>query len=169
MNRIGTRELKTERLTLRKLRESDAEDLFTICGLGKNLEEARNLLATMAQYSDDPLNYHWVLVYDGHAVGRIRAWELNPEQDYAQLGYEIGEKYRSKGLMTEALRAVIAYLAKDAGLNHIYCLVREENIASRRVCEKAGMTHEGNMRKHFKRADGTYIDARIYGILSSEI
>ena len=168
MNMVGTKELETKRLSLRKLRASDAADLHNICGLGESLEEAQNTVNMMIEYNDDPMNYHWVLEYEGHAVGRVKAWEVNPMDDYAQLGYETGEKYRNMGLMSEAIRAIVKYLLTEAGLNRVYCIVSEANIPSCRVCENAGMIHEGNMRRHFKY-DGEYRDARVYGILSDEV
>ena len=82
MNMIGTKELKTERMILRKLRENDAEDLFNICGLGESIEETKQTVSMMLQYVDEPMSYHWVFEYEGRVVGRLNAWEVNPLDDY---------------------------------------------------------------------------------------
>lgn len=168
MNVIGTNTIHTRRLVLREWRNSDADELFDAGALGDSLSEAEEVVANMIQYNDDPLNFHWVLEYQGKAIGRVKAWEVNTRDNYAQLGYDIGPLYRCMGLMTEAVTGVIQYLLNNAGFNRVYAMVRENNIASIRVCEKAGMTHEGTMRKHFAQDDGTYVDVRVYGILSSE-
>ena len=70
--------------------------------------------------------------------------------------------------MTEAVREVIRYLLTDAEFNRVYTMIRETNVPSIRVCEKAGMTREGTLRKHFTQPDGSYVDVRVYGILTSE-
>lgn len=169
MNTIGTKELHTPRLLLRKIRESDSESLFACGCLGKSPEEARKLTQDMMQYNDDPTNFHWILEHRGRAIGRIKAWEVNPRDDYAQLGYEIGAEFRSQGLMTEAVRAVCAYLLTEVRCNRVYCIVRKSNLPSIRVCEKAGMICDGIMRQHFKQPDGSYVDVKIYSILASEL
>lgn len=168
MNAIGTKELHTERLVLRKLCTTDALELFSVGALGETQAEAEAAVANMICYNDDPLNFHWVIEYQGKAIGRVKAWEVSTRDSYAQLGYDIGPCYRCMGLMTEAIVAVIRYLLLDAEFNRVYAMVRENNVASIRVCEKAGMIHEGTMRRHFAQEDGTYVDVRVYGILSSE-
>ena len=156
MKCIGTTALHTDRLCLRKLRKSDAAELFNAGILGDTLAEAEEAVENMIRDNDDPLNFHWVIEYESKAVGRVKAWEVSIRDSYAQLGYDIGQAYRSLGLMTEA------------AFNRVYCVVRKNNIPSIRVCEKAGMTNEGVMRKHF--ADGeAFVDALIFGILASDL
>lgn len=165
----GTQKLRTDRLILRKLRESDAGELHDGGCLGKTPGEALDAVRKMMENNDDPMNFHWVLEYQGRAAGRIRAWDVSLRDDYAQLGYDIAEAYRCKGLMTEAVGAVCRYLLTEAAFNRVYCMVRETNHASCRVCEKAGMTLDGVMRRHFRQPDGTYTDVRVYSILACEI
>ena len=169
MREIGTSTIYTQRLCLRNPKISDAAELFSADILGDTLEEAENAVSNMIRYNDDPLNFHWVLEYQGNAIGRIKAWEVNTRDNYAQLGYDIGKKYRCKGLMTEAVRAVIRYLLTEVSFNRVYCMVRESNKPSIRICEKANMIYEGTMRKHFIETDGTYSDVLVFGILSSEL
>ena len=169
MNAVGTKELHTPRLTLRKICAADTESLFECGCLGDSLEDAQRSVQKMIQCCNDPMNFHWVMDYQSHSIGRIKAWDISLRDNYAQLGYEIGAAFRSKGLMTEAVRAVCSYMLTEAGFNRLYCTIRENNLPSIRVCEKAGMTFDGIMRKHFKQSDGIYTDVRIYSILASEI
>ena len=53
--------------------------------------------------------------------------------------------------------------------NRVFCSVRSGNTASRRVCEKAGMRHEGTLRQHYARQDGGYDDVCIYGIIRADM
>lgn len=169
MKQLGTHELHTARLLLRKLRKEDAECLYFIGSLGNSLEEAVQLVENMIQYNDDPFTFHWTLDYQGKAIGRIKAWEIHPQHNYAQLGYDVGEPFRGQGLMTEAVRAVSEYLLKECEFNRVYCMVRESNPASMRVCEKAGMKHEGFLRNHWQEPDGNYVNVHYYGMLRSDL
>ena len=168
MKAIGTNELHSERLVLRKIQISDSDTLFMAGVLGNTMEEAREIVCNMIKYNDDPYNFHWTIEYNGKAIGRVKAWEINCSNNFAQLGYDIGSDYRCMGLMTEAVRTVVRYMLQEAEFNRIYCMVRENNAPSARVCEKVGMTCEGTMRRHFAEEDGSYVDVRVYGILSSE-
>lgn len=169
MNAIGTKVLVTPRLILRKINKEDAESLFSVGSLGENLQDAIKIIDNMIQYNDDPMTFHWVLEYQGRAIGRIKGWEVDPHNNFVQLGYDIGISYRGNGLMTEAVKAVSIFLLKECAFNRVYCMVRESNPASIRVCEKAGMKHEGFLRKHWIQEDGTYTNVHYWGLLSSEI
>jgi len=110
-----------------------------------------------------------VITLNGAVIGRVKAWDVAPYNGYLQLGYDIGAEYRNQGYMTEAVQAVVRYMLKEADANRVFCSVREGNIASRRVCEKVGMTHEGTLRQHYARQDGGYDDVRIYGMIRQDI
>ena len=169
MKQPGTQELSTQRLLLRKIKKEDAASLYSVGSLGSSLEEAVEIVENMMKYNDDLYSFHWVLEYQGKAVGRIKGWEIHPQHNYVQLGYDIGAPYRGLGLMTEAVQAVCRYLLKECEFNRVYCMVRESNPASMRVCEKAGLKHEGFLRKHWQEPDGSYVNVHYYGMLSSDL
>lgn len=169
MKAIGTKTLVTPRLILRKIHKEDAASLFSVGSLGDSLQEAMEIVANMIQYNDDPMSFHWVLEYEGMAIGRIKGWEVDPHNNFVQLGYDIGVPYRRKGLMTEAVKAVSAYLLTECEFNRVYCMIRESNPASIRVCQKAGMEHEGILKNHWIQSDGTYINVHCFGLLASDL
>ncbi|MBQ8556145.1 MAG: GNAT family N-acetyltransferase [Clostridia bacterium] len=169
MKPIGTKPIATQRLLLRPQQPSDAGELVAAHSLAMTVDEAKRTVAAMIEEGSKPFAFHWTITLEGHAIGRIKGWEVNPYNGYIQLGYDIGPDYRCKGYMTEAVSAVIRYLLEQAEANRVYCSVRENNTASCRVCEKAGMTHEGTMRQHYARQDGGYDDVRIYGIVKSDL
>ena len=169
MKAIGTTTLVTPRLILRKISMEDAESLFSVGSLGNSLQDATQSVANMVQYNDDPLSFHWVLEYEGKAIGRIKGWEVDPHNNFVQLGYDIGVPYRRNGLMTEAVKAVCTYLLREREFNRVYCMVKESNPASNRVCEKAGMKHEGFLRNHWIQEDGSYTNVHYWGMNASDI
>lgn len=168
MKPVGTKIIRTERLLLRPIERKDAEDLVLISSLPMTVAEAGTSVAKMAEELRKPFCFHWVIVLGDTVIGRVRAWDVNPYNGYLQLGYDVGPDYRGQGYMTEAVRAVIRFFMTEAKVNRVFCTVRAGNEASRRVCEKAGMTPEGVMRQHYARQDGGYDDVYIYGIVQTD-
>lgn len=165
----GTKIIRTERLCLRPPELSDAESLVRIKSLAMPLDEARKAVTAMVEELKKPFVFHWIITLDDIPIGRVKCWEVSPYNGYVQLGYDVGPDYRCRGYMTEAMQAVIQYMLIQADANRVYCSVREGNLASRRVCEKCGMRHEGTLRQHYARQDGGFDDVRIYGILKSDL
>ncbi|MDD6050053.1 MAG: GNAT family N-acetyltransferase [Clostridiales bacterium] len=168
MKPIGTQPIRTQRLCLRPPRLSDAEGLIHTKAMHLPLEEVKRRVAGMVDEISKPFVYQWVITLDDAPIGRIKAWDVNPYNGYLQLGYDIGPDNRNRGLMTEAVKAVLHYLLMQADAHRVFCSVREGNLASRRVCEKCGMRHEGTLREHYARQDGGYDDVLIYAILRQE-
>ena len=165
----GTCILSTSRLILRPPQREDAEALIRVKSLPMKLEEAKKAVAGMLDELRKPFTFHWVITLEGEVIGRIKAWDVNPYNGYLQLGYDIGPEFRGNGYMTEAVRAVICFMLKDAQANRVFCSVRAGNTASRRVCEKVGMSLEGILRQHYARQDGGYDDVCIYGMIRSDL
>lgn len=169
MKPIGSKVLTTPRLILRPPQMEDADALLRIRSLATPPAEARKAVASMIDELKKPFTFHWVITLEGEVIGRIKAWDVNPYNGYLQLGYDIGAEYRSHGYMTEAVQAVVRFMLTEAKANRVYCSVRAGNTASRRVCVKAGMTHEGTLRQHYARQDGGYDDVCLYGIIKDDL
>lgn len=133
VNLVGAAPLRTNRLLLRKIAISDAESLIESGSLTGTCENAINTITEMMKYNDDPCSFNWVIDFQGKAIGRIKVCEISSRDNYMQIAYDIGERYRCQGFMTEAVKAVINYLLKDVAVHRIYCQVRVTNIASARV------------------------------------
>ena len=166
---VGPQQLATQRLILRPPQMEDTEALVRIKSLPMSLTEGKKAVASMVDELRKPFTFHWIITLDGTVIGRIKAWDVNPYNGNLQLGYDVGPEYRGRGYMTEAMKAVVRFMLTDAQANRVYCSVRAGNTASRRVCEKAGLTLEGIMRRHYARQDGGYDDVCIYGIVRSDM
>ena len=167
MKPIGTKILTTTCLVLRPPKHEDVQALVDIKSIP--MADAQKMVAGMVDELKKPFVFHWVITLEGLVIGRIKAWDVNPYNGYLQLGYDIGAAYRGKGYMTEAVKAVIDFMFMKTDANRVFCSVRAGNIASRRVCEKAGMKLEGTLRQHYARQDGGYDDVCIYGIIRSDV
>jgi RimJ/RimL family protein N-acetyltransferase len=72
-----------------------------------------------------------------------------------EIGYWIRTSEAGHGVMTEAVRAIAAFGFDRLEAKRIFIRCDRDNIASRRVAEKAGFTLEGTFRHDFVRNDGT--------------
>ena len=72
----------------------------------------------------------------------------------AEVGYGVDAKAWGQGVGTAAIRKLIAF-------------VHEDNIASRRLLEKAGFVQEGLLREHYL-VNGIPADEAVYGLLRSD-
>lgn len=62
------------------------------------------------------------------------------------VGYLLLEKYWGKGFMTEVIAAFIQEAFKLEGIQRVGAVCDTQNIASKRVMEKAGMSYEGILK-----------------------
>jgi len=108
-----------------------------------------------------------VLKVSDSVVGTISFKQLSREDSSGQLGYEVAREQWGKGIVTEAVRAVLSHGFDTMGLNRIGAYCWEGNTASQRVMEKAGMRYEGTLRQ-LRYAKGAYRDIRFYSVLAEE-
>lgn len=84
----------------------------------------------------------WGVVPDGES--EIIGWaglQFLPELDETEVGFLLDCPFWGKGYATEAALASLQFGFERFGLDHIIALVHPENLASRRVIEKCGMSY----------------------------
>ena len=101
---------------------------------------------------------------DGRTVGMIN--DVDISGGAVEVGYAIDSRHWGRGYATEALKAAMESLF-DRGFETVKAAAFEENAASFRVMEKAGMTFEGILRKSML-VKGKLIDVGICSVLRSE-
>jgi ribosomal-protein-alanine N-acetyltransferase len=109
----------------------------------------------------------WAIEHAGRVIGSINARFAAYAAPHAEIGYGIGRPWWGQGITTEAARAVIEWLFATRGLLRVEATADERNIASRKVMEHLGMTHEGTFR--MRRNDrGTPANDVLYAVLRDE-
>ena len=102
----------------------------------------------------------------GELAGAIGV-DVNEKNDWAEVGYWIGQPYWGRGYATEALRAMLPWAFETFDLNRIQACHFTRNPASGRVMQKAGMTREGILRQRVKKW-GVFEDIAVYALLRHE-
>lgn len=150
--------LETPRLTLRPFTPEDAEDLYEYARDFRVGPAAGWLPHDSVEYSgkiiasvfSDPGAAAMVLRASGRVIGSVgfvgRSCDRLPGPD-DEIGYSMHYACWGKGLMTEAVRAVIACGFSRMGLETIWCNHARGNERSRRVIAACGFTYRFSERK----------------------
>jgi [ribosomal protein S5]-alanine N-acetyltransferase len=174
-------ELETGRLLLRRMRLDDAEAMFAYASdpevtryvlwdTHRSIEDSKAFLRSATEgYERGDFGGWGVVLKDSGAFVGTCGVDVNyaPEHTRAELGYVLSRDHWGRGLMTEAVRAVIRFSFRRMELNRIQARCIAENTASARVMEKAGMTYEGTLRES-EFIKGAYRNMKLYSILRRE-
>lgn len=111
----------------------------------------------------------YVLVSNAEEIiGLIWAFMSVPYFDALEIGYQIfDEKNRNKGYATEAVNVFVNHLFESKQLNRIEIRIAVGNLASEKIAQKNGFTHEGISRQA-AFSKGMHHDMHIYSKLRSE-
>ena len=153
--------IETERLILRRWKESDLQDLNeygsqpfvalrTSFDPHKSLEDSRQILD---RFIPDDTKWAIELKDGGKVVGGmvLRITDKNREdkiQRERKIGFVLNEKYHGRGYATEATKAMLAYAFNVLKLFLVRITHCEANQQSRRVIEKCGFHFDGVKRFH---------------------
>lgn len=154
-----TLQLETKRLLLRPWREADAAKLYEyakdprigpVTGFPPHtsVENSRQIIQGVLSAAN---MFAVVLKDTGEPVGSIgltvgSGSHLHLSPDEGEIGYWIGVPYWGRGLIPEAIRALLRYGFEDLHLTTIWCGYFEGNEKSRRAQEKCGFRYHHTNR-----------------------
>ena len=144
--------IDTNRLTLRRWRENDAEALYKYASDGRVSEMAlwpRHTSVDMNRevikdfFQPNPFTLAMVLKETNEPIGCIGlvpagAEHYKPFANEREVGYWIGFPYWGKGLTSEALKSMIEFCRNNIRLDSLLITTDAANKASQRVAEKCG-------------------------------
>jgi RimJ/RimL family protein N-acetyltransferase len=177
---FATLTLHTERLLLRPLQTSDAADLLSlfadplvmrywssspwtdICQAEAMIERD---LSTLHQ--GEHLRLGMVLMSTRRLIGTVSLFNFMPQCRRAKIGYGPASTAWGKGLMHEALTALVDYAFGELTLNRLEADIDPRNTASARSLERLGFSREGYLRERWI-VDGVVSDTALYGLLQRE-
>ena len=147
--------IETQRLILRPWQESDAEDFYeyaSVDGVGqrcgwsphKSMEESEQILKMFMQ---EKKTFALQLKENDKVIGSIglemRDEDLGISENLMgrEIGYVLNKDFWGRGLMPEAVKAVIAYCFRELHFDWLTCGHFVWNDQSRRVVEKCGFQY----------------------------
>ena len=170
-------ELTMPRLRLRRLTMRDAADIYSYCrdpevarhvlwDAQRSIGEARAYLRYMLRRyrAHEPASWGIEYTATGQIIGTIGFMWIQKDNNAAEVGYSLARGFWNRGIMTEALEAVIRYGFNGMNLNRIEAQHETTNPASGAVMRKCHMQKEGTLRGRLFNK-GRYVDVDLYAIL----
>ena len=165
----GTKTIETDRLILRQFTMEDAPAMFRNWAnddevtkhltwpTHSDVEVTKMVLSDWTSHYAKPDFYNWAIVLKengGEPIGNISVVRINHSTECAAMGYCMSRAHWRKGVMPEALKAVVDFLFDEVGFNRIEAEHDVNNPASGRVMEKAGLRYEGTLRQSGRNNQG---------------
>lgn len=151
---INGKTIETDRLILRPFALSDLNDFYeyaSVDGVGEmagwehhaSIDKSREILD---KFIEEDKTFAIVLKENNKVIGSLGVEKYGREEvlseffDYQgrEIGYVLSKDYWGKGLMPEAVKAVIDYLFCVQELDFLLCGYYDFNAQSKRVQEKCG-------------------------------
>jgi RimJ/RimL family protein N-acetyltransferase len=171
--------LRSERVYLRALEPADAElvhgwyehaDTARLMGeMPRSLARRRaDAEAATGEAGRDWFAFVICLVADDRPIGRADVFEIDKLNGSAGFGLAIGEhELRGSGLGTEAVNVILDFCFGQLRLERVWLVTDSVNLKAQHVYEKAGLVHEGRLRRAFYQ-DGLFQDDIRMAILRDE-
>ena len=181
MKHLGTKSMETPRLVLRPFVREDAQAMFDNWASDpavtkflswptyRSVEDAHSILNVWLESYGKPDFYQWAIVLKelNQPIGSISVVNSDDRVDMVEIGYCIGRNWWGRGIMPEALSAVMVYLFDEVGMQRIEAGHDPDNPASGAVLRKCGLEYEGTLRRRIRSNRGI-TDVAWYSILKEE-
>lgn len=182
MNHTGTQTIETKRLILRRFTMNDVLPMYTNWAsdpavtkyltwpthTGPDVTEM--VLKSWVTDYEKPAYYQWAIAFKetpDDPIGGISVVSHDDRVKKCEIGYCLGRTWWHKGVMSEALAAVIDYMFDNVGMNRVEARHDTNNPNSGAVMKKCGMKYEGTLRQAGMNNQGVRDEAR-YAILKSD-
>ncbi|HET9976494.1 MAG TPA: GNAT family N-acetyltransferase [Burkholderiaceae bacterium] len=172
--------LATPRLVLRALRDDDAAALHAVFADPRVMRygstppwtstgQAEGFIerSRAAMASGDALRLGLERRDDAQLIGQCTLFDFAFPSARAEIGYSMRADAWGRGLMHEALTALIDHGFGTLRLHRIEADIDPRNTPSARSLERLGFVREGLLRERW-RVDGEVSDSALYGLLARE-
>lgn len=167
------KKLETPGLILRKFESTDLQFIY---------DHFRNPFVSRYLYDNEPPkdmteaewihkwcmdsdsdHVRWCIIHkeESKPIGTIGFHRYDNQNNSTEIGYDLSEEYTRKGLMSEALKAIMNFGASELLLHRVYASVAIDNQASNKLLESNGFQLEGILRDQYLYR-GEYYDHKLW-------
>lgn len=152
MNFYPFPKITSNSITLRQILPSDCESILFLRSdeevnkfiqrpedrKTKNLEDAKKFIEELTKNLEINKSIAWGISLENEfeIVGTICLWNFSSDEKTAEVGYDLKPNFQGKGIMSTALKCVLAYGFDELNLELIEAYTDKENISSRVLLEK---------------------------------
>lgn len=166
-------------LGLRPLEAGDAAELYGLVKANPDLEEwmpwaaeqdlaaTERFIAVAEEQLRDGKGFQAAIEPEEGIVGVVGLHTIDWVNRNTSIGYWLAEGARGRGLMTNAVRALLDHAFHELELHRIEIHCAPENRPSRAIPERLGFREEAHLRET-ELVGGRYLDSVVYGMLAEE-
>ena len=144
-------ELHTKRLHLKRLSDHHAQALLDLRSDArvnqfirrdppKNIQIIKTFISDRNDDFENNKLIYWAICKKDQPelIGTCCLWNFNHEKNVAEVGYELHPEAQGKGLMTEAIKAILDHGFNTLHFNMIEAIIHEQNVASQNLVRRFG-------------------------------
>jgi [ribosomal protein S5]-alanine N-acetyltransferase len=117
---------------------------------------------------DDRLAWAVAEKRSDRCIGMVNYHHREARNQKLEIGYILMPAQQGRGLMTEAVAALVAYCFGELAAHRIEALVHPENVASIRLVERLGFLCEGGPLRDRWHVGGRYMSVMMYARIAGE-
>jgi ribosomal-protein-serine acetyltransferase len=110
----------------------------------------------------------FVVLFDGEFAGVIGFRGTDRANRKTEIGYWLSESFQHKGIITNAVPALMKFAFDELGMNRIQIRCGVGNSPSRKIPIRLGFRFEGIERAGEFFADGRFVDLEVYSRLKDD-
>lgn len=110
-------------------------------------EESRKKLQQLIDFNKNEVAYTYAVFEksSNKFIGTICLWNLEPDKNTGEIGYELLSEYQRQGYMSEILPVFVRYMLDTYGYICFTACPDEENIPSNRLLIRSGFIFNGKI------------------------
>lgn len=181
MRHLGTKQIQTPRLVLRRFQIGDASKMYEDWASDEEVtryltwaahgsqEETESILKSWVEGYGEADRYLWCIEWKETAepIGSIGVTKLIEQARLVELGYFISRRFWNQGVATEAVQAVMDFFFDEVGVNRVESRHDPRNPYSGKVMEACGMHYEGT-RVEADYNNSGICDEVLYGLTKKQ-
>lgn len=155
--------LETERLLLRALQSSDVREVFALRSddninkyierpKAKTIDDAYAFIERIKTSVANKASLLWAieLKQTNAFAGSVLLWNINKEKNEIETGYELLPQYHGKGIMQEAIRAVMAYAFNSLKFDSVVAVAHKDNVPSLKLLQRNSFQFKADIEDKMK-------------------
>jgi [ribosomal protein S5]-alanine N-acetyltransferase len=174
-------ELLTTRLRLRQFELRDVDGLHACFGdpdamrywtfpACETTTETARWVRILAKASSPYESLAWAVAdkRSDRCIGMVIYHHREAHNQRLEIGYILAKAQRGRGLMAEALQALLTYCFAALDVHRVEAMVHPDNTPSLRLVERLGFRPEGGPLRDFWRVGDRFESVMVYGLLRGE-
>lgn len=127
----------------------------------KSVEDTINYIKVVEKQFKSGSGVQFSIFYEGEIVGLVGLNKIDRKTSTGYIGYWLGQKFQSQGIMTQSVKAVIDYSFNKLDLNKIEIRCAEGNLKSQQIPIRLGF-NKGGIIENAEVVNGKTLDHVVY-------